>query len=192
MSHFFAYLSRMRLIQRWSLMFNIHQENVQEHSLQVCTIAHMLALIKNKRFKGTVNPERVVMLAAYHDASEVITGDLPTPIKYYSPDIKTAYKEIEAVAHQRLLDLLPDEFQEDFEAIFFPVEADDEHWLLIKAADKISAYLKCLEELKAGNHEFSKAKNTIKGQIDDMNLPEVKFFIRNFTPSFKLTLDELE
>lgn len=192
MSHFFAYLSRMRLIQRWSLMFNIHQENVQEHSLQVCTIAHMLALISNKLYKGSVNPERVAMLAAYHDASEVITGDLPTPIKYYSPDIKTAYKEIEAVAHQRLLEFLPEKFQEDFKPIFFPTEADAEHWKLIKAADKISAYLKCLEELKAGNHEFSKAKTTIKGQIDGMDMPEAKYFLRHFTPSFKLTLDELE
>lgn len=192
MSHFFAYLSRMRLIQRWSLMFNIHKENVQEHSLQVCTIAHMLALIKNKLYDGKVNPERVVMLAVYHDASEVITGDLPTPIKYYSPEIKTAYREIEAVAHKRLLDMLPDKFRPDFESVFFPVEEEAEHWRLVKAADKISAYLKCLEELKAGNHEFSQAKNTIKAQIDEMNLPEVRYFIRYFTPSFKLTLDELE
>ena len=192
MSHFFAYLSRMRLIQRWSLMFNIHQENVQEHSLQVCTIAHMLALIKNKLYEGQVNPERVVLLAVYHDASEVITGDLPTPIKYYSPDIKAAYKEIEAVAHQRLHDLLPDLFKPDFDSIFFPEAADAEHWKLVKAADKISAYLKCLEELKAGNHEFSKAKNTIKSQIDEMDLPEVRYFMQHFTPSFKLTLDELE
>ncbi|MEL6847753.1 MAG: 5'-deoxynucleotidase [Bacteroidota bacterium] len=128
----------------------------------------------------------------YHDASEVITGDLPTPIKYHSPKIADAYKEIEEVAHQRLMDMLPEKLQVDFQEIFFPQAEDETYWKFVKAADKISAYLKCLEELKAGNQEFSRAKNVIKQAIDDMDMPEVKYFMRNFTPSFKLTLDELD
>ncbi|MEL6671651.1 MAG: 5'-deoxynucleotidase [Bacteroidota bacterium] len=192
MSHFFAYLSRMRLIQRWSLMFNIHQENVQEHSLQVCMIAHVLAIIHNRVYEGNISPEKVALYAMYHDASEVITGDLPTPIKYHSPKIADAYKEIEEVAHQRLMDMLPEKLQVDFQEIFFPQAEDETYWKFVKAADKISAYLKCLEELKAGNQEFSRAKNVIKQAIDDMDMPEVKYFMRNFTPSFKLTLDELD
>ncbi|RMG67613.1 MAG: 5'-deoxynucleotidase [Bacteroidetes bacterium] len=192
MSHFFAYLSRMKYIERWGLMHNVHTENIQEHSLQVAQIAHALALIKNRHFGGTINPERVAILAMYHDASEVITGDLPTPIKYFSPKIKAAYKEIEQVANQRLLDLLPEEFQEDYESVFFPQEADRACWELVKAADKISAYLKCLEERKAGNQEFARAEQMLRQTIKDTELPEVQWFMQRFIPSMKLTLDELE
>ena len=191
-SHFFAYLSRMRLIERWGLMYNIHPENIQEHSLQVGMIAHALAVIKNRKFGGKVDPARIVVLAMYHDASEVITGDLPTPIKYYSPEIKQAYKEIEQEAHTRLFNFLPEELKPDFESIFFSEPEDEEHWSLVKAADKIAAYLKCLEELKGGNQEFTQAGKVIKKTIDAMDLPEVDYFMETFTPSMQLTLDELE
>lgn len=192
MSHFFAYLARMKFIQRWGLMHNVHQENIQEHSLQVCTITHGLALIKNRKFGGEVNIERAVMLAIYHDASEVITGDLPTPIKYFSPQIKDAYKEIEFVANERLFSMLPEEFQPDFESFFFPEREDDELWLLVKAADKISAYFKCVEERKAGNLEFAQAEKVLLQSVKDMELPEVEYFMEVFGPSMELTLDELE
>lgn len=192
MSHFFAYLSRMKFIQRWGLMHNVHAENIQEHSLEVSMIAHALAVIKNKLFGGGINPERVAVLAMYHDTSEVITGDLPTPIKYFSPEIKQAYRQIEFVANERLHSLLPDELKEDFEALFFPEENESELWKLVKAADKISAYLKCLAELKAGNQEFARAKEMLRQSIDEMKLDEVNYFMKTFVPSMRLTLDELE
>jgi 5'-deoxynucleotidase len=192
MSHFFAYLSRMKFIQRWGLMHNVHDENIQEHSLQVAMIAHALGVIKNRIYEGHVNPERIAVLALYHDASEVITGDLPTPIKYFSPKIKTAYKEIEQIANERLFEMLPEELKAEFESIFFPLEEDSVHWQLIKAADKISAYLKCLEERKAGNQEFMRAEQMLRKAVKEQDLPEVKYFVKHFIPSMKLTLDELE
>ncbi|NLO81468.1 MAG: 5'-deoxynucleotidase [Clostridiales bacterium] len=191
MSHFFAYLSRMKFIQRWGLMRNTCQENIQEHSLQAAMIAHGLAIIKNKLFGGNVNPERVLALAVYHEASEVITGDLATPIKYFNPEISNAYKEIERVAANKLLDMLPDVLRDEYTGLFFIDEADTEHWRIVKSADKICAYLKCLEEIKAGNQEFSKAMKSIKRQIDQMDAPEIKYFMEIFVPSFSLTLDEL-
>ncbi len=192
MSHFFAYLARMKFIQRWGLMRNTQPENIQEHSLQVAMIAHSLALIKNKLFTGRVNPERTAVLALYHDASEVITGDLATPIKYFNPKIKTAYNEIEGVARRRLHQMLPEALKSDYQAIFFEEEADREHWELVKAADKICAYVKCLEELKAGNLEFAKAEKTLEATLTGLDLPEVAYFIANFIPSMSLTLDELD
>jgi len=173
-------------------MHNVHAENIQEHSLQVSMIAHALAIIKNRLFGGRVNPERVAVLALYHDASEVITGDLPTPIKYFSPKIKEAYKDIERIANERLLKLLPPELQNDFRDIFFQVEADAAHWQLIKAADKISAYFKCLEEIKAGNQEFVQAKEMLHQSVLAFELPEVQYFMEKFERSVQLTLDELE
>ncbi|MCB0163754.1 MAG: 5'-deoxynucleotidase [Anaerolineae bacterium] len=191
MSHFFAYLAKMKFIQRWGLMRNTSPENIQEHSLQVAMIAHGLAIIKNRRFEGQVNPERVATLALFHDASEVITGDLATPIKNFNPKIKTAYSEIEIVANQKLFDMLPDELQPAYAPIFFKQDGDDLHWQLIKAADKICAYLKCLEELKVGNEEFSKAARVIEADIAQLGLPEVIYFMETYVPSFSLTLDEL-
>lgn len=191
MSHFFAYLAKMKFIQRWGLMRNTYMENIQEHSLQVAMIAHGLAIIKNRLFNGQVNPERVMVLAVFHDASEVITGDLAAPIKYFSPQIKTAYKEIEAVARQRLYGMLPEVLRDDYYAVFFEQEADEDHWELIKAADKICAYLKCLEELKAGNKEFAKAEKAVKAEIARLDGPEVQYFMETFVPSVSLTLDEL-
>jgi len=191
LSHFFAYLSRMKYIQRWGLMRNTCQENIQEHSLQVAMIAHGLAVIKNKFFGGKVDPERVATLAVFHEASEVITGDLATPIKYFNPEICRAYKEIERIAAKKLLNMLPEELRNEYRDLFFIEEKDTEHWRIVKAADKICAYLKCVEEIKAGNQEFSKAMKAIKAQIDQMDYPEVKYFMEQFAPSFSLTLDEL-
>ncbi|HHY82660.1 MAG TPA: 5'-deoxynucleotidase [Clostridiales bacterium] len=191
MSHFFAYLSRMKFIQRWGLMRNVRQENIQEHSLQAAMIAHSLAVIKNKLFGGMVDPERVLLLAVYHEASEVITGDLATPIKYFNPEIRKAYKDIEKVANERLFSMLPEELKPDYESVFFPVQEDDEHWKLVKAADKICAYLKCIEELKAGNAEFSKAEKAIQRDLAELSRPEVNYFLEQFLHSFYLTLDEL-
>jgi len=191
MSHFFAFLSRMKLIQRWGLMRNTHPENIQEHSLQVAMIAHSLAIIKNMFFEGKLNPERVMALGVYHEVSEVITGDLATPIKYFNPEIKKAYTEIEDVAKHKLLNMLPQEMQDDYKSLLFVEEVDEEHWRLVKAADKICAYIKCLEELKAGNQEFSKAEKSIMKNLDDMDLPEVKYFIDCYVKSFSLTIDEL-
>ncbi|MBN2499243.1 MAG: 5'-deoxynucleotidase [Anaerolineales bacterium] len=191
MSHFFAYLARMKFINRWGLMRNTHAENIQEHSLQVAMIAHGLAIVKNRLFGGNVDPERVAVLAVYHDAGEVITGDLATPIKYFNPKIKEAYDEIEIVANQKLLDMLPEELRPDYEAFFFTNPDDKSAWKLVKAADKICAYLKCLEEMKAGNEEFAKAKNAVRREIEQLDLPEVDYFMDKFIASFSLTLDEL-
>jgi 5'-deoxynucleotidase len=193
MSHFFAYLSRMKYIGRWGLMRNTQMENIQEHSLQVAVIAHGLATIKNKYMGGALNPERVAVLAMYHEVSEVITGDLATPIKYFNPEIKTAYHEIERVAKERLFRMLPAELQPEYEDLLFGNEENDhENWMLVKAADKIAAYLKCLEELKAGNQEFTSAERAIKAQIAAFRLAEVDYFMEKFVPSFSLTLDELD
>ena len=191
MSHFFAYLARMKFIQRWGLMRNVRQENIQEHSLQTAMIAHNLALIKNIKFGGQVDPLRVLLLAVYHEASEVITGDLATPIKYFNPEIKKAYKEIEKVANLRLLSMLPEELRSEYQPVLMPGKEDEEHWKIVKAADKISAYLKCIEELKAGNLEFSKAEKSIQNDLEKLDRPEVKYFMDKFLPSFYLTLDEL-
>ena len=192
MSHFFAYLSRMRFIRRWGLMHNTYPENIQEHTLRVAMIAHALAIIRNRLFRGSVNPERAVALALYHDASEVFTGDLPAPVKYFNPDIKAAYKAIEATAARRLFDMLPENLQRDYESLFLPTDADAVHRELIGAADKLCAYLKCLEEIAAGNQEFSKAEKTLRATVESLSLPEVRYFMETFVPSFKLTLDELD
>lgn len=192
MSHFFAYMARMKLIKRWGLMRNTNYENIQEHSLQVAMVAHVLAVILNKKYSGDVNVERVALLAIYHDANEVIIGDLATPIKYYNPEIKAAYKSIEAVANEKLLSMLPDYLLDEYQHLFLEQDADAELWRLIKAADKITAYLKCIEELKAGNQEFIKAADTIKKEIEiNWFTLEVQEFFRLFVDSFSLTIDEL-
>ena len=191
MSHFFAYLARMKFIQRWGLMRNTRPENIQEHSLQVSMIAHGLAVVRNKLFDGDVDPARTAILAMFHDVGEVITGDLATPIKYFNPKIKTAYNEIEDIAKQKIFEMLPEEMREDYSSLLFPAEGDEECWKLVWAADKISAYLKCLEELKAGNQEFSRAEKALRMEIDRHDLPEVSYFFEKFESSFLLTLDEL-
>lgn len=190
-SHFYAMLSRMKYINRWGLMNNTRYENLSEHSLQVAMIAHCLVLIHNKRFGGNLNGERAALLAIYHDATEIITGDMPTPIKYFNPDIKNAYKDIEAQAANKLISMLPDDFKEEMEQIIGISGSDDEKLkLFVKAADKLSALIKCIEEIKMGNTEFEKAKESTKNALDKMNIPEVKVFEQEFLPSFYLTLDD--
>jgi 5'-deoxynucleotidase len=180
----------MRFISRWALMRNTAQENVQEHSHQVAVLAHALAVIRNEKFGGAIDPGEVAVAALYHDASEIITGDLPTPIKYYNPDIKAAYKNVEAVAEDKLLSMLPEELRPDYEDIL--KMPDPEVRDLVKAADKLSAYIKCVEELKAGNNEFRDAAAQTKAALDVSRLPEVRYFLETFLPSFSLTLDELK
>ena len=193
MSSFFAFLSRMRFIRRWGLMHNTYPENVQEHSLRVATIAHALAVIRNRLFDGRLVPERAALLALYHDASEVLTGDLPTPVKYFNPAIRSAYQEIEAAARDRLLSMVPAALREDFRPLLGTADPmDQEHWELVKAADRLCAYLKCVEETSAGNQEFKSAERTLAQRVAEIPLPEVRYFVDEFLPSFKLDLDQLE
>lgn len=190
-SSFYAYLSRLRWIKRWGLKRNAHEENVMEHSWEVSVIAHTLALIKNRYYGGNVDANAVAAAALYHDITEVITGDLPTPIKYHSEEINIAYKEIEKQAEKELLKLLPEELQADFQALIHHELLPEEHAFLIKAADKISAYLKCQAELKAGNAEFEMAARELSRTISEYSQPEVIFFMQAFAPSCGLTLDGL-
>lgn len=189
-SHFFAYISRMRFISRWALMRNTAPENVQEHSHQVAVLAHALAVIRNEKFGGRVDPGAVAVAALYHDAAEIITGDLPTPIKYYNPAIKTAYKEVEEVANDKLLSMLPEELQNAYRPIL--TDPVPEVRLLVKAADKLSAFIKCVEEVKAGNAEFRDAARQTRKALDEFDLPELRYFLDTFMDSFFLTLDELK
>ncbi len=192
MSNFFAYLSRMKHIKRWGLMRNTWEENIQEHSLQVAMIAHALAIINNKKFGGNVDLKSVLELAVYHEASEVITGDLATPIKYFNKEIKKAYKEIEVVANTKLLDMLPEEIKDEYRHLLSNNESSNElEYKIVKQADKICAYLKCVEELRTGNNEFEKAKDSIYNGIIEKNDPAVNYFMEKFVPAFDLTLDEL-
>jgi 5'-deoxynucleotidase len=191
MSHFFAYLSRMRFIRRWGLMHSTHPENIQEHSLRVAMIAHALAVIRNRMFGGTLNAERVAVRALYHDASEVLTGDLPRPVKYFNPEIEASYRRIEAVARERLLGMVPGPLRGEYAALLEPDAGADEDGALIKAADKLCAYLKCLEEITAGNREFGEAEKTLRRTIEAIDRPEVRYFVETFVPSFRLTLDDL-
>ncbi len=188
--HFYAYMARMKLIERWSLRRNTRRENDQEHSLQVTMIAHALAHYRNTRYGGNLDLEKVLLYAVYHEAAEVITGDLASPIKYFNPGIRDAYKSIERMASQKLLDYLPSDFQEEFEKLLFPDEESPE-WKIVKAADRISAYVKCLEEYAFGNREFLTAQENIRASISAMNLPEAEDFMREFAPSFLLPLDAL-
>lgn len=189
MSHFFAYLARMKFIRRWGLMHSTYPENVQEHSLRVAQIAHALAVIRNRLHGGAVSPERVALLALYHDASEVLTGDLPSPVKVANPEIEAAYHAIEAAAKDRLLGLLPDALRGDWAPLLRP--AEPEAVSLVKAADKLCAWIKCLEEIGAGNPEFADAERTLRTALERMDLPEVRYFVETFGPSFRLTLDQL-
>lgn len=168
------------------------RENVQEHSLQVAIIAHALALIQNKYFGGTANPEHVALLAIFHDASEVLTGDLPTPVKYFNGEIRDAYQAIEGHATSQLLNLLPQDLRSEYKDILSIPDSDQESRALIKAADTLCAYIKCLEEESAGNHEFSRAKRSIESKVTALcQRPEVAYFVKNFIPAFALTLDEI-
>ena len=189
-SKFFAVISRMKYINRWSQMRNTIYENLCQHSLETAEIAHVLALIRNKRFNGNVNAERCALLAMYHDTTEIITGDLPTPIKYYSKEIKGAYDEIEEKAQNTLLGYLPDDLRDEYEPLFSPNEKDAELWRLVKGADKLSALIKCIEERKMGNTDFISAEKSTLEIIKKLDIPEVQVFLEEFIPAYNLTLDE--
>ena len=185
-------MARMKLIRRWGLMKSLMTENIAEHSAQVAQIAHALALIKNKLYGGELNADRIATMALYHETSEVLTGDLPTPIKYYNTDIRNSYKEIEQKANESLIQMLPEEFREDYRSII-QIDPESYEHMLIKAADKIAAYVKCVEETRIGNKEFTKAKQTLKKEIDAYRKhEEVEWFCVTYLDSFSLTLDELE
>ncbi len=187
LNHFYALMSRMKNIARWGLMRNTREENLCEHSLEVAQIAHALALINRKRFGGNADPNFVSVAAIYHDSSEIITGDMPTPIKYYNDEIKTAYKQIEATAQKQLTEMLPEDFKDDFHLIYNP---DPETERLVKAADKLSALIKCTEELNIGNKEFEVAYHSTLNSIENMSCPEANVFLEEFIPSYSLCLDE--
>ncbi len=189
-NNFFAMVNRMKLIDRWALMNNTTKENIAEHSHSVAVIAHALALIGNKKFGKCYDAQRVCLLALYHDTTEVITGDMPTPVKYYNDEIKNVYKDIEHIAGRRLISMLPEEFREDYLPLFEHQKEDNELWRLVKAADKISALIKCIEENRMGNREFEKALEAQQKIIDEIELDEVKYFKDNFLKSYYLTLDE--
>jgi len=187
-SGFFALISRMKNIARWSLMRNTFPDNVQEHSHMAAVLAHALAVIRRDVLGGTADPEKAATAALYHDAPEILTGDLPTPVKYYNDEIRRAYKQVEATACEKLIGLLPVEMQPAYREAMLP---DDETERLVKAADKLSAYIKCLEELRAGNDEFRLASEQTREALEQMHMPEVDYFLEHFMPAFRITLDEI-
>lgn len=193
--NFFATISRMKYIDRWALMRNSRNETLSEHSLEVAMIAHALAVIGNVRYGRNLDENSAALIGLYHDSSEIITGDMPTPVKYYNPEIKEAYKEVEKIAEYKLLQKLPSDLRPAFEKIYKTDNSAEDHYLrrLVKAADKISAYIKCIEEEKAGNTEFKTAKASIGKSLDKLSeeLPEVKDFVNDFLPPYGKTLDEL-
>lgn len=189
MNNFFGMLARMKYINRWGLMRNTKTENIAEHSLEVAIIAHALAVIGNTYFEKKIDAEHIAMLGVMHDTTEIITGDLPTPIKYYASEIRDAYKKVENVAANQLLSELPEEMRSSYKNIL--IEENNTDWKYVKAADKMSAYIKCIEERKTGNKDFIKAEETIKKSLDDMKMEEVDKFIDVFLPSYAMTLDEI-
>ena len=189
MNNFFGMLARMKYINRWGLMRNTKTENIAEHSLEVAIIAHALAVIGNTYFGKELDAEHIAMLGIMHDTTEIITGDLPTPIKYYAPKIRDAYKKVENVAARQLISELPEEMQNAYEDIL--IENDDINWKYVKAADKMSAYIKCIEERNTGNTDFAKPEETIKKALDEMNMEEIEKFIEMFLPAYTKTLDEI-
>ena len=189
MGHFFAYMARMKHIQRWGLMRCSQEENVQEHSLQVAMIAHCLATIENQRYGGCFNAEHVMALAVFHETAEVITGDLVTPVKYFNQTIAKAYKQVENIAEEKMIGMLPQEMQNVYRPLIQPQEEAEKR--LVKAADKLAAYAKCVEELKMGNMEFSKAKESVLRSIHAMHVASAEDFLEEYMPSFSITLDEL-
>ncbi len=189
--NFFALIGRMRYIDRWGLMRNTQVENIQEHSHMVAVLAHALAVIDRERFGGRVDPGQAAVAGLYHDASEILTGDLPTPVKYDNPAIKDAYKAVEAVAADKLLSLLPQELRGEFTP-YVREELEPGLLSIVKAADKLSAHIKCLEEVKAGNNEFKLAAEQTRRALEGMKLPALDYFMEQFLPAFELTLDELQ
>ena len=194
--NFYAYIARMKYITRWGLMRNTEKENIQEHSLEVAILAHALCLIRNEMYAEEpakrLDPEKACLFAVFHDSDEIITGDLPTPIKYANPVIRDNYHDIEAQSKEKLLSMLPEKLQPVYRNILFFDENSPEYRAVVKAADRLSAYIKCAEECKAGNAEFTKARQTVLDSMRAMNLPELDYFIDHFLPAYSLTLDELE
>ncbi len=189
---FFAMMARMKYIERWALMRNSVTENISEHCMEVAMLSHGLAIIGNEKCGCSYDLDKIALMGLYHDATEIITGDMPTPVKYHDQDIQKAYKRVEQVASATLLNMLPDYMQKYYEPIFLPVKGEDpELWRLVKAADKLSALIKCIEEEKAGNGEFATAHNTIFMALTKMQLPEVEIFLKDFLPAYSQTLDEL-
>lgn len=186
---FFAIISRMKYINRWGLMRNTINENISEHSLETAFIAHVLALYRNVRFGGNVDSERAALLAMYHDATEIITGDLPTPVKYYNAEIKAEYDKVEKMAEEKLLSYLPEDLRGYYAPLFSKTEEDKELWVLVKAADKLSALIKCIEERQMGNSDFTEAEKSTLQAVHDMALPEAEEFISEFLSAYHLTLD---
>ena len=189
---FYAFVSRMKYIDRWALMRNTEEESLTQHSYEVAVIAHALAVISNKRLGTNYDAEKVALIGLFHDTSEILTGDMPTPVKYYSPEITNAYKKVEEVATGKILDMLPDDLRSEYEDLLLPAKEDEELWKLNKAADKISALIKCIEERKAGNKEFDKALEATEASIHKMNCEAAEIFIKEFLPSYELTLDQLK
>lgn len=189
--NFYALISRMKFINRWALMRNTREETLSEHSLEVAVVAHALVLLHNRRFGGKLNAERAAVLGIFHDAPEILTGDMPTPVKYYSESVRDAYKTVESNACRTILEMLPDDLKDEYRPFFFPEEADAELWRFVKAADKLCALTKCIEENKAGNSEFEKAAETTLRAIKALDLPEAECFLNEFIPGYRLTLDEL-
>lgn len=188
---FYAYMDRMKYIKRWQLMRSVREENIMEHSQSVTLLSHALAVIHNEVFGGNADVSKTVLYAVYHETSEVMTGDLPTPIKYYNNGIHGAYKELEKSACEKMSKMLPEKLQAQI-APYILADEKSVEYKLVKAADRLSAYIKCLEELRSGNHEFSKAKKSIEEDLHARNMPEIEYFFEHFIPSFSLTLDELE
>lgn len=189
-NHFFAMMSRMKYINRWGLMRNTYNENICEHSLDVAIIAHALGVINNVFFNGNINAERLALLGMFHDSTEIITGDMPTPVKYYNPLIRDAYKEVEDVAKNELLMGLPENMRSIYEPLLTDTKEEEQLWKYVKAADKMSAYIKCLSEIQMGNKDFDKAADTIKEALINMHMPEVDYFMENFMPAYMMTIDE--
>ena len=188
--NFYAVLSRMKYITRWALMRNTRQENICEHSYDVAVLAHALAVLTNRRFGGRVDASRCVLIALYHDTPEIFTGDLPTPVKYYNPAIRDAYKQVEDVAADKLLSLLPADLREDYAPLLRPGDEWAQEKRIVKAADKLAALIKCVEELGQGNSEFASARAATEASIRAMGLPAADCFLEEFLPAFSLTLDE--
>lgn len=188
---FFAMISRMKFIDRWSLMRNSRKENISEHSHEVAVLAHALAVLGNKRLGKNLSAERAALLGLYHDSTEIITGDLPTPVKYRNQTMQSAYKQIEKQTALSLLNRLPRDLKEEYESLFFPLEEDAYLWKLVKAADKLSALIKCIEEGKTGNREFHQAEELTRQKLQDMDLPELHIFMEEFLEPYNCSLDEM-
>lgn len=192
MYSFFAMMARMKNIERWALMRNSIRENISEHSLEVAMLAHGLAIIANEKCGQELDPNEVALMGLYHDANEIITGDMPTPVKYFDDDIMEAYKRVEDVASRTMVDKLPDYMKKYYEPVFFQKEGKEYEWRIVKAADKLSALIKCKQELGSGNQEFKTAYETTKEALHKMQMKEVEIFIEEFLPAYDQTLDELQ